>query len=582
MSVAGTTSRLVQAATAVAQTDKPDDAALALVQHIAESVGSEDVSLWLFERDDARFASHASLIPGRWSGLSVALKAFPLPRGVFASSGRAGSAMRRDSTSARDFTQLDNGTLVIGRRACTAIGFLLIADRSPPALVDIHRTELELCGQLLVQIYQREFAYNFLQASQTPLTFHGSEQELFDSVILQVAGSSRMEFAVLREHDAASGALRTLQTWGFDVSLEPSRFDLAPVSNYPPLHRALQGETVVARSIDEPGFESMAAFDFAPVQSFVAMPIRVGDEIFGVLSVGATYEYDYNTLECRAFEGLANAAGLAIRYFRSNHDVTRQVREFTEVSTALTAVEVAQSARHEALVKIGNAGLALANVKTALGKGNVALATQRLGKLQSDNEEIVTALNKIRLATAPVSDELAEAGIKEVWQEARNATAGKLAHLRVHVTIEGADRKVLVFPDRIRQVFINLFLNSADAFETTSRSFQRKIVVRVDPNAPPEGTVSFTYRDNAGGLQAQLLRGHDGSTAVPIERLVFVKGVTSKPAGTGYGLWLADRFMQQHAGSIAVLERREGMMFGLELPNPATVHLVNGVIKRIL
>jgi signal transduction histidine kinase len=243
---------------------------------------------------------------------------------------------------------------------------------------------------------------------------------------------------------------------------------------------------------------------------------------------------------------------------------------------------VAQAARHEAVVKIANANLAITNVNTALRKSNVSLASERLQELQTDHDDILEALNKIKLAITPVAAEFAEVHLKGILEEARYATVGKLTS--VHVRIEGADPTVLVVPDRLRQVFINLFLNSADAFEALANKSQRRskelseIVVRV--NRADRGLTVFTYRDNAGGLQHNLLRGSDPKRKVPAERLLFEKGVTSKARGTGFGLWLADRFMQQHAGSIAVRDqRRGGLMFELQLPEPATVEVTGGRLR---
>ncbi len=442
--------------------------------------------------------------------------------------------------------------------------------------------ELDLCSQLLVQIYQREFAYTHLKASQTLVEFYGSERELFESLILQIAESARMEFVALREHDEEVGGLRTLETWGFDSKYVLSDFDFIPVAEYPPFAKALNGETVIAPSMDTPEFEPLSQREeLSEVKSFVAMPIRVGTEIFGVLSVASSCEYAYNTLERSAFEGLANAAGLAIRYHRANHEVTSQVREFTEISTALTAVEVAQASRHEAIVKAGNAATAISGIKKALKAERVSVAVQRLDGLKQDIKEIVEAVNKIKLALTPEASELTEVSLKALWREARSATAGKLT--KVHIEISGSDRTVLVYPDRIRQVFINLFLNSADAFASTSTKNQRRIVVRIDKPDHENQPTKFTYRDNAGGLQSHLLHtagSADQADDIPVERLVFKKGVSSKETGTGYGLWLADRFMQQHAGSIAVVERRAGMMFELELPQPGSVEISGGTLKR--
>jgi len=574
--------RLVRLARLVAQTDKPDDAAMEVINRISRALGSRDVSLWLLKRGSARYLPHATL-NDRWRGHLIPVELLPLPKQTLLPTAGAVDAIRRHNPADERETALPpDGTIVVGHRGETPIGFLLIADRSETELSSDQVVELELCAQLLVQIYQREFAYSHLKASQREVEFYGTEREFFESLIIQIAESARMEFVALREYDAELGGLRTLETWGFGASADPSRFDLVPVDAYPPFVEALEGEAVVAPSMEPPKFASLKERpELREIRSFVAIPIRVGADIFGVLSVAASTEYEFNTLEIRAFEGLANAAGLAVLYYRSNHEVTNQALEFTEISTALTAVEVAQAARHEGIVKVGNAEDAIFLTRKAIRQDKPSLAIQRLDGLQEDVKEVVEALNKISLALTPKASELTETSLRDLWIEAKNATAGKLA--KAHIDISGPDSEVLVFPDRIRQVFINLLLNSADAFSGMSKNASRKIFINIEKRAHKDSPTTFTYRDNAGGLQSHLLNTDstkEGRT-VPTERLVFEKGVTSKETGTGYGLWLANRFMQQHAGSISVIEQKEGMMFELELPHPSKVEVIKGDLKLV-
>jgi len=573
--------RLVNLARLVAQTDRPADAAMEVVNRIARALGSRDVSLWLLKRGDAHYMPYASLGDG-WKGHVVPAELLVLPKQTLHSTAIAAGAIRRGNPADKRATSLpSDGTIVAGYRGDTPIGFIMLADKGQANLTGDQIIELELCAQLLVQIYQREFSYSHLKASQKEIKFYGTEREFFQSLITQITESARMEFVALREFDAELGGLRTLEVWGFDPRPELNRLDLVPLESYPPFLDALE-EAVVAPSMDAPRFASLKQRpELDRVRSFVALPIRVGKAVFGVLSVAASSEYEYNTLEVRAFEGLANAAGLAILYHRSNHEVTNQALEFIEISTALTAVEVAQAARHEAIVKVGNADDAIGLTRKAIKEGKPSLAVQRLGGLEEDVAEVVEALNKISLALTPKVSELTEISLMGLWREAKNATAGKLA--KAQIALSGSDSDVLVFPDRIRQVFINLLLNSADAFTGMSKNTTRKIVVNIEKRSHEDGPVRFTYRDNAGGLQAHLLNTDPAreEKRVPAERLVFEKGVTSKETGTGYGLWLANRFMQQHAGSIAVIEQRGGMMFELELPHPSKVEVFRGDLKLV-
>jgi signal transduction histidine kinase len=566
---------LVEATRLVGQTDAPAETAASLIAHISEVLGIAGVSLWLLDRGTAELRPRAVADAGSWAGVKIPVKGLPLPNG---SLGRATPFVERalDPKAGLDVSQRPGDcSLVVGRRGRTVVGVVLLEDYGPADWTTDHVTFLELIAEMIVIIYNRDFASHYLGATHEPVTFHASERAFFDSLILQTAVSARMQFVAIREFDSRSNGLVTLALWGFDDADNLSDWDLTPITAFPPFERALQGQTVVAPSMDSVEFLPLKDVpQLERVQSFVAVPITVGDEHFGVLSVAAGCEYEYNSLEQRAFRSLANAAGLAIDYFRLDHAMTSQIRDLTEVSSAVTAVEVAHAARHEAVVKIANARRATSNLHTAIAKGDGASALERLKGLQRDHLEIEASINKIKLATNPKHVSVERLPIKALWEEARSATHGKLGLQRVNFRIDGTSREVIGRPGHLRQVFMNLFLNSADAFEAQGKgSAKREIIVRVEPPPTPDAPVVCTYRDNAGGLQTQRLRQQVEGLDIPMERAIFEKGVTTRSDGTGYGLWLADRFMQQHDGSIRVKSHRGGLVFELELPHPSRSRL---------
>ena len=108
-----------------------------------------------------------------------------------------------------------------------------------------------------------------------------------------------------------------------------------------------------------------------------------------------------------------------------------------------------------------------------------------------------------------------------------------------HLTLLG-DRTAL------RQVFSNLFRNSAEAVEAK---------VRIDVTATPhELDAEIRIKDNGPGIPPDVLEK------------IFIPFYTTKPSGTGLGLALVHRIVTDHGGKVTVVSGQEGTTFIVSLP----------------
>jgi len=107
-------------------------------------------------------------------------------------------------------------------------------------------------------------------------------------------------------------------------------------------------------------------------------------------------------------------------------------------------------------------------------------------------------------------------------------------------------------PAALRQCFLNLFRNSAEAAPGRQ--------VRVTARASSDGTLTaIELHDDAGGIAPDLLPR------------VFIPFVSGKPEGNGLGLALAHRIVSDHGGTISARNEGTGAVFTLGFPqqNPA-------------
>jgi signal transduction histidine kinase len=140
--------------------------------------------------------------------------------------------------------------------------------------------------------------------------------------------------------------------------------------------------------------------------------------------------------------------------------------------------------------------------------------------------------------------------LRDIVEQARGLVRARAAQQRVEVHVHAPGRPVVASVDRgqLGTVLVNLFLNALDAMPNGGR-----LDVRLDDPAP-QG-VRLTVSDSGGGIPAA------------IAGRLFTPFATTKPTGTGLGLSLSKRILEEHGGALAAGNRPEGgAAFVLTLP----------------
>jgi signal transduction histidine kinase len=474
------------------------------------------------------------------------------------------------ATRSRETPRSAVGTVVYAIRSNSCVGALRLDDLEHESLPSELRLALVAVARLLVPIYEDRFAFDLLGELQDPLDFTQSSDEFYKDIARLIARSSSMRFTALREVDG--DRLRCIAVSGFEeLGRENEDWDLYPVDAYPAFQRALDGHTVQVPDAHDQTNPLVGAISEQPwsrmIGSFVAVPIQVGTEIIGVLSVAAPARFDYSPLELRGFESIANGVGVSIKNFRSSRELATQITNQAETAVAITGIEVARVARHEAVGWVDNASIRVHRIRQELPR-TTANASSHFNRLEDDLRNLSGAIEKIRLVTRVPKDEWSVVPVGQLWNEARNAVAGRLESDKITDHWQGPNNlQVWAIRDRLRHVFLNLLLNSIEAFQE-SRARGRRIDVTVERPASRANNMTITYRDNASGINPARLYVPDEYSDDPVTQQVFGAAVTSKDEGSGYGLWLARKVVTEHGGSIDLLDYRNGVTFVIRLPKP--------------
>ncbi len=124
-------------------------------------------------------------------------------------------------------------------------------------------------------------------------------------------------------------------------------------------------------------------------------------------------------------------------------------------------------------------------------------------------------------------------------------------------------------PNKMKQVFINLFVNAAQAMEPGGALTVRSTLARLDGET--HGIIAREVDTFRPGDEVVAVAVEDNGPGIPEEKLeqIFEPFFTTKPAGqgTGLGLPVSRKIVELHRGAIAAQNRPEGgLRFTLYLP----------------
>ena len=427
-------------------------------------------------------------------------------------------------------------------------------------------TGLDTLLTALTASHERASLIRALEELGRPIRYRQGAETFVAELLELTLRATDMEFALLRElqatgdlHATAQVGLQQHDVDTFDILAEDADNLTSAVTEGRMVFvsDALADEEAVSRHLRMPRSE------WVTIRSVVLLPLTVGDEIVGVMSLGSRIPYKYSPIDARLFGAVATIVSSQLVSQRLANEAEDRLLLQAESSVAITALEIAQSARHEAKSVVGNAHEILALMRARIRKNDPA----SIGDLVDHLDEVLGYLDpvmeKLRASTRPPMRVERSVAIQEVFAEACSQLLGRIASLKVRTSCETSPVRVTVQEDWFRQVFLNLLLNSLDAFDETRATHKRRdIRVGIGTVGPRDRNLRIRFFDTATGIQYHRILHSDNVNLDPRRReAIFEPGVTSKASGSGWGLALCRRIMADHGGSIQLLDSRGGATF---------------------
>jgi signal transduction histidine kinase len=458
----------------------------------------------------------------------------------------------------------------------TVYAFLLI--QRAEGLADDILQDLRALTELAFVTLEHRDARMALAAQEKPIDITADAGAFYDELAQFLEDATRMQFVALRERGAAGTTaerdLRCTAISGWDL---PRRtFDLPDFTRWVSFNRAIEDRRpTFSPDRDEEELQEFweANPHLSDVESFAVFPIADGERVAAVLSLASSCRVDFTETFISIVGGIARYVGFTLKnrelYFE------RRTLQWSAIETAaaLDAVEVFSDLGHQIRNRLTEIPESLELLRLKLKKREIGAEdfdrSVPYRSIESAHDRISELLHQAADVTEPPRMELARTTISSVWNNALDLVRYRLEKLDIAARCQG-DITLEVYPVLLRQVLFHLLLNSIAAFADRRARSNRKIELYVTGPKGGGRRANLRYVDNAGGINPGQLR-YRGSVmnsgeVHDVEEAIFRRGVTSRDAGTGHGLWIVRQILQRHRGSIELNSYRGGVVFDISLP----------------
>lgn len=283
--------------------------------------------------------------------------------------------------------------------------------------------------------------------------------------------------------------------------------------------------------------------------SFLGLPLRVGDEILGVLKVenkqDGSRHVPFDERDQQLFQLLANSAAIAIR----------NTRDFQELQEAQQLASIGRSAAamaHRMRTPLQGILSSVELLKENLGEGRTQQNIDDISDIVVAIDQMDYAIERVRLAAKQLQPVLNLYPIEDLVRASftgNRSFAKQFREQQISTRILGLEnlehRMIQCDKNLIEEAISNLVGNALEAVDNG-------------------GHIDVSLIETQDGLRIEV---QDDGPGVDKNSLnLFEPFNTTKKEGLGLGLFIVRRNIEAHRGAVSYVEKEKGACFRIDLP----------------
>lgn len=285
--------------------------------------------------------------------------------------------------------------------------------------------------------------------------------------------------------------------------------------------------------------------------SLLAVPLIIQEARVGVLSVYMPETHRFSTSEIELLSTLGNLVALAIergRLVEKMIHLEESLRQGERLSAVgMLAAEIAHEIRNPlTVVQMLFHHLTESTAFDEQVQKDILVITEKMKSMNRIVDQVLTFSKSSEPQFAELNPSL-------IFQDLLLLTRSKMESLHIRMISSVEEGLSMICADRaqVDQALLNLILNAADAMEQGG-------TIRVQAQR--------CHHEGVDYISLSVLDEGHGMNQEQVER-IFTSFLSSKPHGTGIGLAIVRKIMENHRGKILVNSKlRKGSQFQLLFP----------------
>lgn len=303
--------------------------------------------------------------------------------------------------------------------------------------------------------------------------------------------------------------------------------------------------------------------------SYMAVPLFIQDRAMGVLTVMSHEVGHYTEKDLQTLQAFASSLAVALENARLYDELKNLLRQREQAQAQLIHAE-----KMSALGRLGASIAHEINNPLQAIQGCLTLAEEELDEefpqlthnssltdylhiADTEIDRISSIVRRMRDFYRPARQRMETTDITEVVESVLALTRKQLEHAEIRIVCQLDEDlpPIEANPDHLKQIFLNLVLNSVDAMPEGGTLELRATRDSLERGGSSTAAVRIELEDTGVGMDADTL-----------SRL-FEPFFTTKEQGSGLGLSISYGLIQAHNGEISARSQvGEGTTFSLLLP----------------
>lgn len=302
---------------------------------------------------------------------------------------------------------------------------------------------------------------------------------------------------------------------------------------------------LIADAMADSKFSMAESVVLHQIRSAMCSPLRGRTRIVGIIHVDTTGAGAFSHEDLMLLDAIGNAAGIAVENAQLYKDKIQNER--------LAAMGQAISGLSHYIKNI------VAAMDTSHAMVEKALAAEDLGVidrvwkiLRRSNQRISNLVLDMLAYSKDRKPDIQPCHINEVCKEAAELCHDRIKtkHGKLQLELDPKLPRILADPQGIHRCLLNLLTNAIDALDEEGGE------VKIITQKQGESEVLITVEDNGSGIPEEIC-----------QRIFDVFFSTKGSQGTGLGLAVTKKIIDEHGGSIEVQPKKDqGTKFSIQLP----------------